>query len=170
MGGFFANRWWIVFASACGLMVGAGSILIFSFGVFLKPVTEDLGITRGDLSGALGLSAWFVALSCPVIGWLIDRYGTRRVMIPGILLFALAVASFGLMPATSMPVVFVIFCVAGFIGGVQTPIPYAAVVSPWFDRERGIALGVATAGVRLGVALLRQLRAYLIRRFGWSDA
>jgi MFS family permease len=159
-----------VFACACGLLVGAGAVLIFTFGVFLKPVTEDLGISRGDLSGALGISAWFVALSCPMIGWLIDRYGTRRVMIPGILLFALAVASFGLMPAKPLAVVYLIFCVAGFISGVQTPIPYAAVVSHWFDRERGIALGVATAGVGLGVALIPQLAAYLINHFGWRDA
>jgi MFS family permease len=170
MEGVFANRWWIVFACACGLLVGAGSILIFSFGVFLKPVTEDLGITRGDLSAALGISAWCVALSCPIVGWLIDRFGARRVMIPGILLFALAVASFGLMPAKSLPIVFLIFCVAGFISGVQTPIPYAAVVSRWFDRERGIALGVATAGVGLGVALIPQLAAFLISHFGWRNA
>jgi MFS family permease len=170
MEGVFANRWWIVFACACGLLVGAGSILIFSFGVFLKPVTEDLGITRGDLSAALGISAWCVALSCPIVGWLIDRFGARRVMIPGILLFALAVASFGLMPAKSLPIVFLIFCIAGFISGVQTPIPYAAVVSRWFDRERGIALGVATAGVGLGVALIPQLAAFLISHFGWRNA
>jgi MFS family permease len=170
MEGVFANRWWIVFACACGLLVGAGSILIFSFGVFLKPVTEDLGITRGDLSAALGISAWCVALSCPIVGWLIDRFGTRRVMIPGVLLFALAVASFGLLPAKSMPIVFLIFCIAGFISGVQTPIPYAAVVSRWFDRERGIALGVATAGVGLGVALIPQLAAFLISHFGWRNA
>ena len=170
MGSFFANRWWIVFACACGLLVGAGSILVFTFGVFLKPVTEDLGLTRGDLSAGLGISAWFVALSCPVVGWLIDRYGTRRVMIPGILLFAAAVASFGLMPAKSLPAVLLIFAIAGFISGVQTPIPYAAVVSHWFDRERGIALGVATAGVGLGVALIPQLAAYLIGHFGWRNA
>ena len=170
MGGIFANRWWIVFACVCGLMVGGGSILIFSFGVFLKPVSEDLGISRGDLSSALGLSAWIVALACPVVGWLIDRFGPRPVMIPGILLFALAVASFGLMPAKQLPVVFAIFGIAGFITGVQTPIPYAAVVSRWFDRERGIALGVATAGVGLGVALIPQLAAFLINHFGWRDA
>jgi MFS family permease len=170
MGGFFANRWWIVFACVCGLMVGGGSILIFSFGVFLKPVTEDLGISRGDLSSALGLSAWVVALACPVVGWLIDRFGPRLVMIPGIVLFALAVASFGLMPAKQLPVVFAIFAITGFITGVQTPIPYAAVVSRWFDRERGIALGIATAGVGLGVALIPQLAAFLINHFGWRDA
>lgn len=170
MGGIFANRWWIVFACACGLLVGAGSILIFTFGVFLKPVTADLGISRGDLSTALGVSAWFVALACPVIGWLIDHFGPRPVMVPGILLFALAVASFGLMQPGDVALVYVIFCVAGFISGVQTPIPYAAVVSRWFDRERGIALGLATAGVGLGVALIPQLAAFLINRFGWRDA
>ena len=46
MGTFFGNRWWVVFASVCGLLVGSGSINIFAFGVFLKPVTEELGIGR----------------------------------------------------------------------------------------------------------------------------
>jgi MFS family permease len=170
MTGIFASRWWIVFACACGLLVGAGAILIFTFGVFLKPVTEDLGVTRGELSGALGVSTWFVAVSCPVIGWLIDRFGTRHVMIPGILLFALAVASFGLMQAQPLLLIYVIFCVAGFISGVQTPIPYAAVITHWFDSHRGIALGLATAGVGLGVAIIPQLAALLIGHFGWRWA
>ncbi len=168
--GFFANRWWIVAACACGLLVGAGAILIFTFGVFLKPVTEDLGISRGALSSGLGISAWFVALSCPIVGWLIDRFGTRRVMVPGVLLFALAVASFGFMQAEPVFLIYAIFCIAGFISGVQTPIPYAAVISHWFDNHRGIALGLATAGVGLGVALMPQFAAFLIGRFGWRDA
>jgi len=166
----FANHWWIVAACACGLLVGAGSILIFTFGVFLKPVTEDLGISRGDLSFGLGVSAWFVALSCPIVGWLIDRFGTRRVMVPGVLLFALAVASFGLMQPKPLALIYAIFCIAGFISGVQTPIPYAAVITRWFDPHRGIALGLATAGVGLGVALIPQLAAFLIGHFGWRQA
>jgi MFS family permease len=170
MGGIFANRWWIVFACACGLLVGAGSILIFSFGVFLKPVTEDLGLSRGTLSTALGASTWLTALSCPTVGWLIDRWGTRRIMLPGILLFALAVAGFALMQASPLFLVYLIFAIVGFVGGVQTPIPYAAVLSHWFDRQRGLALGVATAGVGLGVALIPQLAAFLINRFGWREA
>jgi len=168
--GIFASRWWIVAACACGLLVGAGSILIFTFGVFLKPVTEDLGITRGDLSFGLGVSAWFVALSCPIVGWLIDRFGTRRVMVPGVLLFALAVASFGFMQPRPLALIYTIFCIAGFISGVQTPIPYAAVITHWFDNHRGVALGLATAGVGLGVALIPQLAAFLIGHFGWREA
>ena len=170
MGGIFASRWWIVFACACGLLVGTGSILIFSFGVFLKPVSEGLGISRGDLASALGVSTWLTALACPVVGWLIDRWGARRSMIPGIILFALAVAGFGLMQPQAMLYVYLIFAVVGFVGGIQTPIPYAAVLSQWFDRKRGLALGIATAGVGLGVALIPQFAAYLISRYGWRDA
>jgi MFS family permease len=170
MGGIFASRWWIVFASACGLLVGTGSIMIFSFGVFIKPVTEDLGISRGHLSTALGSATWLTALACPVVGWLIDRWGTRRIMIPGVLAFALAVAGFGLMQAEPAYLVFLIFGLVGFVGGIQTPVPYAAVVSRWFDRDRGIALGVATAGVGVGVALIPQLAAFLIDRLGWRAA
>jgi len=53
MTGIFASRWWIVFACACGLLVGAGAILIFTFGVFLKPVTEDLGVRWERAHGSL---------------------------------------------------------------------------------------------------------------------
>ena len=97
MGGLFTNRWLVVAASVCGLLVGSGPILIFSSGVFLKPVSAELGITRGDLSSAVFLAAICTAIACPVLGWLLDRFGTRRVMMPGVLLYALVVAGFGLM-------------------------------------------------------------------------
>jgi MFS family permease len=91
-------------------------------------------------------------------------------MIPGILLFALAVAGFGLMQPKPMFLIYAIFCIAGFISGVQTPIPYAAVITHWFDSHRGMALGLTTAGVGLGVALIPQLAAFLIIHFGWRHA
>ena len=170
MTGFWANRWWVVVASACGLMVGQGAILIFTFGTFLKPVSEGLGISRGELSSALGVSTGLTGVGCLVVGWLIDRFGTRGVMMPGILLFALTVAGFGFMQADPIWLIYAIFAVAGLIGTVQTPIPYAAAVSKWFDRERGLALGLATAGVGLGTALIPKLAVALIGAYGWREA
>ncbi|MBV9557355.1 MAG: MFS transporter [Pseudolabrys sp.] len=168
--GLFQNRWWVVFASVCGLIVGAGAINIFAFGVFLKPVSEDLGLGRGDFSTALLINGIFNALACPVVGWLIDRYGTRKVMIPGLILFAAAVACYGLMKATPFAMILVIFAVTGFVGGFQTPIPYAATVAQWFDRNRGLALGIATGGVGLGVALVPQFAGWMIAHVGWRNA
>ena len=164
------SRWSVVCASVCGLMVGSGPVLIFSSGVFLKPVSTDLGITRGDLSSAVFLAATSTAIGSPIVGWLLDRFGTRRVMITGIPLFALVVAGFGLMQAKPPFIVPLIFALVGLTGAVQTPIPYALVVARWFDRQRGLALGIATAGVGLGTALLPPFLALLIDEFGWRQA
>ncbi len=166
----FANRWLVVAASICGLLVGSGPILIFSSGVFLKPVSAELGITRGDLSSALFLAAICTAIACPLLRWLLDRFGARRVMIPGIILYALVVAGFGLMRTKPVFVIPLIFALVGLVGAVQTPIPYAAVVAQWFDRQRGLALGIATAGVGLGVVVLPPFLALLINDFGWRNA
>lgn len=170
MGGLFANRWLVVAASVCGLLVGSGPILIFSSGVFLKPVSAELGVTRGDLSSALFLAAICTAIACPILGWFLDRFGTRRVMIPGVILYALVVAGFGLMRTNPVFMIPLIYALVGLVGAVQTPIPYAAVVAQWFDRQRGLALGIATAGVGLGVVVLPPFLARLINEFGWRHA
>ena len=60
--GLYRNRWWVVFATVCGLLVGAGPINVFTFGVFLKPVTEDLGLSRGAFSAALTVHAAIAAI------------------------------------------------------------------------------------------------------------
>jgi len=170
MGGLFANRWLVVAASLLGLLVGAGPVLIFSASVFLVPVTKDLGITRGDLTAGVLLATFFTAVSCPIVGWLLDRYGTRRIMMPGIILYALVVACFGFMQTQPAYLIPLIFAAVGFVGGVQSPLPYAAVVAQWFDRNRGLALGIATAGVGLGAALLPPFLAWMINGFGWRNA
>ena len=170
MTGLFGNRWWVVFATVCGLVVGAGPINVFTFGVFLKPITEDLGLSRGAFSAALTFHATIAAVALPVVGWLVDRWGARRIMLPGLFLYALATASYALLQASPLLLTFLIFALTGLVGGVQSPIPYAAVITQWFDRERGLALGIGMAGVGLGVALMPQLATLLIGAIGWRLA
>jgi MFS family permease len=170
MARLFGNRWWVVFATICGLLVGAGPVNVFTFGVFLKPITEDLGLSRGAFSAALTFHAAIAAIVLPVVGWLVDRWGARRIMLPGLFLYALATASYGLIQASPLVFTFLIFALTGLVGGVQSPIPYAAVIAQWFDRERGLALGIGTAGVGLGVAVVPQLAVLLIGVVGWRLA
>ncbi|HXQ51873.1 MAG TPA: MFS transporter [Stellaceae bacterium] len=166
MGDFFRNRWWVVFASICGLLVGGGAVNIFAFGVFLKPVTEDLGIGRGALSSGLIMSTTLSGLGLIPLGYMLDRWGARQVMIPGIALFALGVASKSFLTADPA-VILTVFAVAGLFGCIGTPVPYGAVLSRWFDGRRGLAIGIATAGVGLGVALVPQIAVFLIGHYGW---
>ncbi len=166
----FRNRWWIVFAAVCGLVVGAGAINIFAFGVFLKPVTESLGLGRAELGKALILNSTLTAVGCPILGLLIARFGVRQIMLPGVALFALATAAYTFLQASPFAIVYFIFGISGFVGAVQTPVGYATVIAKWFDRERGLALGVAMAGVGLGAAVVPQLAGALIANFGWRMA
>jgi MFS family permease len=170
MRGIFANRWWVVAATVLGLIVGAGPINVFSFGVFLKPITAELGIGRATFSSALTLHATMAALMCPVFGWMIDRWGVRRVMLPALVLYALGIAAYALITADPFAVTYLIFGITGLTGTVAGPIPYSTVISQWFDRQRGLALGIGMAGVGLGVALMPQLAALLIAKFGWRAA
>ena len=166
----FRNRWWIVFASASGLLAGAGAINVFAISVFLKPITEELGIGRGPFASAIAVGSLLNAIACPILGWMIARWGVRRVMIPGILLCVLATASYALIGSVPLAMVYALFAVAGFIFGCQTPIAYATVTAQWFDHKRGLALGIAMAGVGLGVALIPKISAALIVGFGWRLA
>jgi MFS family permease len=166
MGRFFGNRWWVVAASVCGLLVGSGSINTFAFGVFLKPVTEEFGIGRGVLGSALAGGFLLTTIGSAILGWPLDRWGTRRVMIPGLLCCAGTVA----LQATLTPNKLWIYFLLGLNGLAfccQTPLPYGNVVAKWFDRERGLALGIALAGVGIGVAVVPQLATFLIAHFGW---
>src|SRR3977135_2345931 len=90
----FQNRWWIAVASCSGLVVTSGTVIIFAFAVFLKPVTEELGISRSLLASGVLVANLMSGFATSFIGALGDRWGGRNVLLPGITLFALTMASF----------------------------------------------------------------------------
>ncbi len=163
------NRWWIVVASALGLTVGAGAIYVSAFGVLLKPIAEDLGVGRGVFSSALLLLTISQAAGCVLLGFLLDRFGLRRIMIPGLLLYAASVAMLSTLTA-SVSYMYFLFAFAGVIAAVASPVPYGAAVVAWFDRARGIALGLAIGGVGLGATLAPPYVQYFVANFGWRQA
>src|SRR6516225_6217540 len=105
---FFRNRWWVVFGSAVGLIVSGGPVNIFTFGVFLRAVTEDLHIGRGAFASAMLATNWIGAASGPFLGWLLDRHGARRVLLVGVVLFAAATATQAYM-TSSLLVIYALF-------------------------------------------------------------
>ena len=160
------NRWWIVVASILSLIVGQGSINVFAAGVFLKPVAQELGFGRGSISTAIGLSNVVTALALPFFGRLVDRYGVRPMLLWSIALFALATAALSQLTA-SATVLILLFAISGIVSTGQCPTAYSKVITEWFDRQRGLALGLALAGVGLGTALIPQLSNALVSNFGW---
>jgi MFS family permease len=163
------RRWWVVFASCVGMIVGQGPICIFTLSVFIKPVTADLGISRGTFASTAILLNVAAAIFTPFVGRLVDRLGVRKAVLPLILLFALATAALSLLQS-SWIALYGLFALQGIFSASQTPTGYVKVISAWFDRQRGLALGIAMTGVGLGVVIIPQLAGFLIRTEGWRIA
>ncbi|MBV8867481.1 MAG: MFS transporter, partial [Acidobacteriaceae bacterium] len=83
------QRYFVLTCACCGTFVGFGSVVIFTFGVFLKPLTVEFGWTRSQVSLAFTLAALTVACCSPVIGRLLDRFPARRVIVPCTIVYAL---------------------------------------------------------------------------------
>jgi MFS family permease len=163
------NPWWIVAACVFGLVVSAGPINIWTFSVFLRPVANALHIERSTLAGALVLSGLISACCAPLVGALLDRYGARRVIMVGLCCFAVATALQSLMTASAL-VIYCLFVLRGFGSAGPSPPGFAFVISRWFDRRRGLALGIALSGVGLGTAVVPSIAAFLVGHVGWRLA
>ncbi|RAI42730.1 MFS transporter [Rhodoplanes roseus] len=165
----FKNPWWVVLGSVLGLLVGNGAIMHFTFGVLLKPIGDEFGWSRGTVSIAMVIGLVCTGLMTPLVGILVDRYGIRRVALPFITAFAGIVALTSLTPAS--PFAFIaLYGVMGLAAAGQTPLIYSKSIVASFDDRRGLALGVAMAGVGLGVALVPQFAQALIGVVGWRGA
>lgn len=163
------NRWLILAACVCGVICSGGPINVFTFGVFLRPVTDGLHIQRSVLGGAFLWTNMISAISGPFVGWLLDRFGARRILLIGVVFFAGAVAMQSFMTAWIVGI-HLLFALRG-LGSVGLAVTsFAFVVTRWFDKERGLALGIALSGVGLGTAIVPPIVAYLIGAFGWRAA
>jgi MFS family permease len=163
------NRWWVVVACLIALIVNGGAVIIFTFAVFLKPISAEIGWSRGALGGALALATTSTAVMLPLVGRLIDRWGVRPVLLPGAVLFALATAAMSLLDGSPV-ILFGLYAVFGLLATTTTPMGYSKAVASWFDKQRGLALGIAMAGVGLGTAIVPALSGRFIEAFGWRMA
>ena len=163
------NPWWVVVGSTVALVVCNGPIGLFTFGLFLKPISEEFGWQRGTMSVASSMASLMIAVAVPLTGMLVDRWGVRRVLLPVIVLFSVSVAAISLTSAS--PIIFItLYVVLGLASAGDGPQPYVKAISAWFDERRGLAVGIAMAGVGLGIVLVPQLTRVLIDAFGWRGA
>ena len=161
--------WWVVLVAGIGASMSYGPIIAFTFGVFIKPLSEEFGWSRADISLGFSLSLLMLSGTAPVIGQLVDRFGARKVIIPSVFLFGSGVASFYFLSA-SLWHFYAIYMGLGVIAVGAATLPYLSVVSQWFDKRRGLALGLAMVGVGLGTFIMPAFAQALIDAMGWRYA
>lgn len=168
-----ANRlfygWVIVGVSIIGLATGWAAIGVFSFGAFIIPLEQEFGWQRGEISLAPAIINLTGIAMAPILGFLVDKHGVRKILLPSSLLLGLLTASLYFLSANIWHF-FTIWFLVAVLGCAAAPLSYSKVIAKWFDRKRGIALGLGLAGVGLGAALLPPFAQSLISEFGWRVA
>lgn len=160
------NPWWIVIAGALGAAVGAGIFMVYAFGILGRAVTSEYGWDRSVVQYCLTSFLIASGFGSVVLGQLIHRSGVRRPSMAYIAFFASAIAVLAALPA-SQALFYVVFAIIGFGGAAANAMPYAVSVSAWFDRNRGLALGLVNAGAGVGAALAPQYANFLVNHYGW---
>jgi MFS family permease len=161
--------WRVTLASSVAAMAGFGSVLIYSFGILLKPLSTEFGWSRATLSIAFACASFTLGICSPGLGWLLDRYGPRRVILPCIVIFGAAFASLALL-TNSLPRLFATFILIGMVGNATAQMGYARPVSTWFERHRGLALAVLMAGSSGGSILVPVITQNIVGSWGWRWA
>jgi len=150
-------------ASRSGMLTTLGATIGLAFGPsvianltvtgYITPIEREFGWSRVDVSFAFTLVAYMIVIMSPLQGYLVDRFGPRRVVLTSIPLFALSLASIYFTPS-NIYVYYLLWAIVPVAGIGLWPLGYLQAVTPWFDRKLGLALGCANAGIGLGSTLL----------------
>ncbi len=163
------RAWWVLLGASICIFCGQPAVAFYTFGVFLPEIIADTHWSRAGVAAALGPGALVAAAISPFVGTLCDRLGVRLIAIFGGPLFAIGFAVLGLAPTgagtfTAAVMVMWLFVFAG------SPVPYAQLLTGWFDKRRGMAISTMFACGALGIAVWPPYGAYLIAHLGWRHA
>ena len=161
--------WRVALASSAGVFVSFASLLVYTFGIFLKPLAEEFSWSRESVSAAFGIAAMTVAVCSPALGHLLDRVAPRRVIVPCLVIFGVAFASLSLL-TPHLWHLYAVFLVLGVVGNGTAQMAYSRAVASWFDRRRGIAFAIVMSGGAIGAMVLPSAAEALIDAVGWRGA
>jgi MFS family permease len=157
---------WFILLAACILNVVSRADSA-SFGVFVDPLVKLFGWKRGDISVAYSLAFLAGLPAVVVMGWLGDRYGTRKLMIGSSLLIATGTVLLGTI--TELWHFYLYYGLfVGSLGHAAFMVLLPVIVTRWFHRRMGVALGIYWAAMGVGPMLFAPLFRWLIETRGWE--
>ena len=143
-------------------------IMFYGLSFFYDFWVKDLGWSRVTITSGSAFGRVTVALLGFLVGWLIDRFGPRKLILSGILFGGIAFMAFGMMTSLWQFYLFSLLAASGYICG--GPLPNQVLTSRWFTKSRGKAMGIAYLGVGVGGMLVPQIARLLNFHFGWHTA
>lgn len=143
-------------------------IMFYGLPFFYDFWVQEFGWTRATVTSGNAFAKVFVGLLGFFAGWFIDRYGPRRLMLAGILMGGIAVIGLSQMTQLWHFYIFYLFNALGYMCG--GPLPNQVLISRWFSKSRGKAMGIAYLGIGIGGMLVPQAARWLNAHFGWHLA
>ena len=156
--------WPLVLASMIGFSFH--SVTTYSIGLFITPLHNEFGWGRAEITGGLTIAALMTIPLSPVLGIAIDRWGSRRLAIPGLILTAMCISAFSLANGsiTQWLALWTIYTIMSL--GIKATM-WTAAVSSVFSSGRGLALAVTLSGTPIAQILAPPLSHFLIDSYGW---
>jgi len=161
--------WKVVLAGFFGVMVSFAAVVPYTFGLFLKPLATAFGWHREAVSAGFSIAALTLAAASPGLGFLLDRFGPRRVILPCIVVFSSVYVSLAWLTSHLAHFYFAFFLL-GLVGNGTAYLGYSRAIASWFNRRRGLALSVMLAGGGSGAMLLPVVAQAAITHYGWRTA
>jgi MFS family permease len=158
--------WMVVGAATVAMMAGFG--MMTTVASLMNPLEVEFGWMRADMAFAYTLASLGAAIGGPVWGHLADRAGARPVAIGGALVIGGGLLL--LSQQSDLPTIQAIYLVMGALGFASLYAPVLAAVGLWFDRRRGLAIGIVTAGGTLGQGLVPFVLQSLLDVMTWRQA
>lgn len=162
-----AHGWLIVAVCLVGISAGPAAFGLGSLGLFIEVFEKQFGWSRTQVSAAASAMMICTAISMPVVGRLVDRVGARRVLLPSIAILGLCMLAIPFM-VTQFWQFMLVYVLMGTVAAGTNSVPYMRVLASWFDRSRGLAIGIAGSGTGLGFAYVPLVGHAAISQYGWQ--
>src|SRR5215212_3847349 len=157
--------WVVVAVVAITLTIASGAR--FLFGVVLKPVSDEFGWNRAQLTGVVMLAMIVLSICQPLVGLLVDRIGAKSILVGGIAL--LGVSLIPLSFATSLWQIYVLYGVLTSFGlAAASPVLATSIVGRLFTHKRGLAMSLATSGSAFGQLLIVPIATWIMLATSWQ--
>jgi MFS family permease len=162
----FGRAWTVVLAACVGVGLGTTGVPIYTTGQFILPMSAAFGWSRSATAGGLIFLTIGSVLMAPFIGTLIDRFGVRRVAL--IAQLGLCLGYLGLtLNGGSIIAYYIAWSILAVLGAGTSPIVWTRAVAGWFDRSRGLALGVTLCGTGIVAVIGPGTIGAIIAEYGW---
>lgn len=162
------RRWFVLLGCFLGLSVAMPAILQVQMGLFLKSVTAEFGWSRTQFSILLSAGALVNAITMPIAGYLVDRFGARRMIAAGVVLGGSSYAALSLAGSFTGFLAFTALAVA--TGNLASYPAFMSLAQRWFDKHLGLALAITSTGFAAGAGVFSYVIAGSIALHGWRAA